>query len=271
MDAGRTCNLFSGCRLTGWRLKTACVGKDEQMNGIMHKSLLGIPVYRWAILGLLGLLLLGTSIIIRDRLDIDWTTESLRSFVQSLGFWGPLSYMGILTFRFVFLIPTGLLLLASGIMFGPIFGTLYAGLGMFGSGMLKYVFVQIVGRDAVLDKLPARLQDWVTDIAQRKMSVWALAGVCAYPFFPKHVFQFAAILSGMHLVSYVFAVLIGSFVRAAIFANIGEAIYSGSGLMAATAILIAGLVLPICVPAWRRWLLSPIRAPKNTALDQGKL
>ena len=111
----------------------------------------------------------------------------------------------------------------------------------------------------MLDRLPARLQIWVKDMAQRKMSTWALAGVCAYPFFPKHVFQFAAILSGMRPLIYAPAVLMGSFVRAAIFANVGEAVYSGSGLIASTAILIAGLVLPMCVPPWRRWMLGPLR------------
>ncbi len=229
------------------------------MRSLLQTSFLGVPVYRWMVLGAIGLALLVLSVLIRGHLDIDWSVESLRTFVQSLGVWGPLAYIGILTFRFVFLIPTGLLLLASGIMFGPVYGTLYAGLGMFGSGLLKYGAVQILGRDVMLDKLPARLQAWVKDMARRKMSAWALVGVCAYPFFPKHVFQFAAILSGMRLRIYAPAVLMGSFVRAAIFANVGEAIYSGSGLIAATAILIAGLVLPMCVPPWRRWMLGPLR------------
>lgn len=231
------------------------------MRSLLQSSLLGVPFYRWMVLGAIALTLLLLSILIRGHLDIEWSVESLRTFVQSLEVWGPLAYIGILTFRFVFLIPTGLLLLASGIMFGPVYGTLYAGLGMFGSGLLKYGAVQIVGRDVMLDRLPARLQIWVKDMARRKMSAWALAGVCAYPFFPKHVFQFAAILSGMRLRIYAPAVLMGSFVRAAIFANVGEAIYSGTGLIAATAILIAGLVLPMCVPPWRRWMLGPLRAP----------
>jgi uncharacterized membrane protein YdjX (TVP38/TMEM64 family) len=90
------------------------------------------------------------------------------------------------------------------------------------------------------------------------MSAWALAGICAYPFVPKHIFQIAAILSGMQLPAYILSVLAGCFVRAAIFANLGEAIYNGSGLLTAAALLLVLLILPASVPSWRRWMLAPL-------------
>jgi len=226
--------------------------------GTLKRKIFGVPLYRWLFLGALGVSLLVLSVIIRSKLNIDWNVQSLRNFVENLGIWGPLAFMGILTFRFVFLIPTGLLLLAAGIMFGPIEGTLYAGLGMTGSGLLKYGFTSIIGRDTVLRQLPPVLHNRARDMSTKKMSTWALAGVCAYPFFPKHVFQFAAILSGMGFATYILAVVVGSFARAAIFSNVGEAIYSGAGLVAATGLLLAGLILPMCVPSWRRWMLAPI-------------
>lgn len=225
---------------------------------MLKRNLFGVPIYRWFILAGISLGLLALSILIRGRLDIDWNIESLRGFVKNLGMWGPLAFIGILTFRFIFLIPTGLLLLVAGIVFGPVYGTLYAGLGMTGSGLLKYGFTIIIGRDAVLKRLPPSLQIWVLSIATQRMSIWALGGVCSYPLFPKHVFQFAAILSGMNLSAYVTAIVAGGFMRAAIFSNVGEAIYSGTGLVIATSLLVAGLVLPMCVPSWRRWMLAPL-------------
>jgi uncharacterized membrane protein YdjX (TVP38/TMEM64 family) len=230
----------------------------------LSRSVFGLTLLRWIVLVAIGIGLLSISIVVRNQLDIEWSVQSLRDFVQTLGIWGPLAYVGILTFRFVFLIPTGLLLLAAGIMFGPVQGTLYAGLGMTGSGLLKYGFTLIIGRDVVLHQLPPRLQSWVEEIATRKMSFWALGGVCAYPFFPKHVFQFAAILSGMSFLAYVSAVIVGSFVRAAIFSNVGESIYSGAGLIATTSILLAGLILPMCVPSWRRWMLAPLSSTHSS-------
>jgi len=224
------------------------------------RKVFGVPVYRWLLLAGVMILLLSLSVLIRGQLDIEWSLESLRGFVGKLGVWGPIAFIGILTFRFLFLIPTGLLLLAGGVIFGPVYGTLYAGLGMFFSGMLKYGFLAIVGRKAFLSVLPARLQVWVGKLAQGRMSAWALGGFCAYPFFPKHVFQYAAILSGMDLPRYVVAVLAGSLVQSFLFANLGEAIYSGAGIALSAGLLLSAIVLPLAVPSWRRWMLAPLRS-----------
>lgn len=226
----------------------------------LGRKVLGVPVYRWLLLAgmMIGLLLL--SILIRGQLNIEWSLESLREFVGKLGIWGPIAFIGILTFRFLFLIPTGLLLLAGGVIFGPVYGTLYAGLGMFCSGMLKYGFVAIVGRKAFLSVLPSGMQAWVGKLAQGRMSAWALGGFCAYPFFPKHVFQYAAILSGMDLPRYVVAVLAGSLVQAFLFANLGEAIYSGAGIALSAGLLLSAIILPLAVPSWRRWMLAPLKS-----------
>lgn len=223
-------------------------------------TLFGVSASRWLVLGVLGLGLVALSVLIRTQLEIAWDVQSLRAFVEGLGLWGPLAFIGILTFRFVFLVPTELLLLAGGIVFGPVEGTLYAGLGITESGLLKYGFVSIIGRDFVLRQLPLKAQNWALQIATRKMSALGLAGVCAYPFFPKHVFQLAAILSGMGFTIYMIAVFAGGLIRAAIFSNVGEAIYGGTGLMVTTGILAGSVALPLCIPPWRRWLLAPLNS-----------
>lgn len=230
---------------------------------ILHTSLFGTPLYRWLLLAGVFLILLGASFVIRSQFDIEWTISSVQNFVDSLGAWGPIAFIGILTFRFLFLIPTELLLLAAGLVFGPGEGTLYAGLGITGSGLLKYAFVSVVGSDVLLNQLPKTVQQWMVSISTKKMSVWALGGVCAYPFLPKHIFQFGAILSGMSLAPYIAAIMTGGFIRAAIFTNIGEAISGGASLVAASIILLVCLALPISVPPWRRWMLAPLVKPNS--------
>jgi uncharacterized membrane protein YdjX (TVP38/TMEM64 family) len=227
-------------------------------------EIVGVPLYRWLLLGAVVLGLLGLSIIIRTQLKIEWNLESLRAFVQSLGIWGALAFIGILTFRFLFLIPTGLLLLAGGAIFGPVYGTLYAGFGMFLSGMLKFALIAILGRDKVLGTLPPKVQAWVRKLAQGRMSAWALFGICAYPFFPKHVFQYAAILSGMGLFRFGVAVLLGCLVQAFLFANIGQALYSGAGIALSSGLLLISIVLPLSVPSWRLWMLTSLQSKSET-------
>lgn len=220
----------------------------------------GVTLFRWVLLGVLLLCLLALSIYLRNQLNIEWSIESLRAFVLSLGVWGPVLYVGILVFRFLFLIPSGLLLLASGILFGPFYGALYAGLGLTGSALWKFGVVSIVGQDIVRRQLPLGMGQWFASAANRKSSVWALAGICAYPFIPKHLFQFAAIFSEMALPAYAFAVTTGSFVRAGAFASAGELLYSGTGMVVFSIGFIVVLTVPLCIAPWRRWMLAPLRS-----------
>lgn len=229
----------------------------------LKRSFLGLPLYRWLAIALAGLALLGLSIAIRGHLNIEWSVGSLRAFVLSLGLWGPIAYIGILSFRFLFLIPTGILLIGAGVVFGPFYGSLYAGIGLFLSGMTKYLFALVIGREALIAQLPARVQVWIEKIAARKISAWGLTGICAYPFGPKHVFQLAAILSGIPILSYSVSVLAGSFVRASIYANLGDAIYTRSGLITATILFALFLIIPVLVPSWRRWMMATL----STATD----
>jgi len=231
-------------------------------------TLLGVSIYRLLLLVVLMVLLIVLSVYIRGHLDIEWSMDSLRLFVQSLGVWGPLAYIGILVFRFLFLIPSGLLLMAAGILFGPVYGALYAVLGLFGSALWKYAMLGIVGQNILVRQLPESLQAWLAAAVTRKSSAWALAGISAYPFLPKHVFQFAAILSGMRLAAYASATFAGSFIRAGIFALAGDALYSGVGILTVSAVLIILLGAPMCVAPWRRWMLAPLQASFTHKLQE---
>lgn len=231
----------------------------------LNERVFGVPLMRWLALLVMvtGLILL--SVLIRDRLDIEWSIESVRSFVADLGAWSAVAYMAILSFRFLFLVPSSLLLIAGGILFGPVFGTVYAGLGLWVSGLIKFVFVSIVGRDVLLSQLPVQLRNRVVASAQSRMSGWLLIAIGAYPFFPKHVFQLGAILSGMKFYTFAAAVLVGSVCRAAIFCFIGQAIYAGTHLQWIGGSLLLIITVPLIVPSWRQWLLSPVYANKHAS------
>jgi uncharacterized membrane protein YdjX (TVP38/TMEM64 family) len=107
----------------------------------MRREIIGVPLYRWLLLLMAGLALFRLALLVRDHLKITWSLQSLRAFVVGLGLRGPAAFIGVLTFRFLFLIPAQLLLVAGGVIFGPVLGTLYGGLGMFFCGMLNIAFV----------------------------------------------------------------------------------------------------------------------------------
>ncbi len=223
-------------------------------------GLLGVPRTR-------SLLLLATvaalglaSIHLREALALEWSVESLRALVARAGFWGPALYVAILAFRFAVLVPSSLLLIASGLCFGALAGTLYATLGLLLSGLLKFALASVVGRDLLLRQLPP---DWRATLAvgERRSTVGGLTLVCAYPFGPKHFFQIAAILSGISLWKYVLAVGSGAAFRAGAFATLGEAVASGRGVLLVSALLLVAGGLPLVVPRWRAWLFSQRPVP----------
>jgi len=222
----------------------------------VSREILGISLHRWVLLILLALGFAGLSIVVRERLDLEWSVESLRALVASAGIWGPLVYVSILAFRFAVLVPSSILLTAAGICFGALAGTLYATLGLSISALLKFAVASIAGRDFLLRQLPEK---WarVADVGNHRSTVGSLALICAYPFGPKHVFQIAAILSGMSLWKYAFGVIAGANVRAGAFAVLGEAVATGRGIVLVTTLLLAVSVVPLAIPRWRAWIFSP--------------
>ncbi len=210
---------------------------------------------RWLLLLGLGSLAAAGSVILRSHLDLEWSVASLRAFVANAGFWGPALYVAILTFRFAVLVPSSILLIGAGLCFGAVPGAIYATLGLTLSALLKFAVASLAGRDVALRQLPERWRSSLS-IGDRRSTVGGLALICAYPFGPKHVFQFAAILSGMTFWKYALAVSAGAMHRASLFSVMGESLATGQGFFVASTLLAAIALTPLLVPRWRAWLLA---------------
>ncbi len=222
------------------------------------RGFLGVSTARWLAAAAIVLGLGVASVFVRNALSLEWSVASLRDLVARAGWWGPALYIGILTFRFAVLIPSTILLTAAGICFGGAAGTLYATIGLTFSALLKFGVASVVGRDLLLRQLPRRWRDGLA-VGDQAETAGGLGLICAYPFGPKHIFEIAAILAGISLLRYTFAVFAGSAFRAGAFAFFGDAIATGEGVVATALVLLAVGLLPLAVPSWRRWLLARAR------------
>ena len=81
--------------------------------------------------------------------NIEWKPEALRDYVAALGFYGPIAVVAIMTFRPFLGLPTWLVLLACGMLFGPWLGALYGSIGGLLGGALIFGMARAFGRDAV--------------------------------------------------------------------------------------------------------------------------
>ena len=99
--------------------------------------------------------LLGVAFFARTQLGITWDLDGLRAFVDGLGAWGPLAFVGVVTFRTVLFVPSQLALIAGGICFGTTGGTIYGAIGLLASGLMVFVLTRWLGADAARNRVPA--------------------------------------------------------------------------------------------------------------------
>ena len=220
----------------------------------MQKDLISaMPLWlRLAILAGLILAVVIAAQIARSSVDMDWSVTTVRERVEEFGLWGPFAFILLVAFRFIFLLPISIVLVASGLVFGAVFCTLWAGLGLILSALMKYVVLKLIGRESIVRMLPEKHRGRIIDRIMAIMNPWVLTGTCAYPFFPKHIFQVAALLAGMHFLIFLICVSVGAFIRAAFFAGFGEAMFTGSYVYPYAAALLAVFAIPLCVPSLRR-------------------
>jgi uncharacterized membrane protein YdjX (TVP38/TMEM64 family) len=210
---------------------------------------------RWAALAILGVMV-GVAVFARTRLGISWDLDGLRAFVEGLGVWAPLAFVGVVTFRTVLFVPSQLALIAGGICFGTTGGTLYGALGLLASGLLVFLVTRWLGADAVRTRVPAAAQRALAAAGSRGGA--ALVGVgTAYPVGNVTGYHAAAALTPMRLDVFAIAVALGSLLRAWTYAFFGNAILERSTAeLVAIAVCVgaAALLLPLLHPGVRAWL-----------------
>jgi uncharacterized membrane protein YdjX (TVP38/TMEM64 family) len=216
---------------------------------------MGMTAERWCALGALALLL-GVALFARTRLGISWDLEGLRAFMEGLGAWGPLAFVGVVTFRTVLFVPSQLALIAGGICFGTYGGTIYGAIGLLTSGLLVFVMTRALGADAVRSRVPQAAQRALAAAGSRGGAVLVGVGT-GYPVGNITGYHAAAALTPMRYDVFTFAVALGSLLRAWTYAFFGNAILERSTAelvaIALAVALLAGL-LPLLHPRVRAWL-----------------
>lgn len=216
-------------------------------------------------LGILALVAgaLVVGMVLRNALGLELDPEGLRRRVEEFGPFGPLLFVALLSLRFIFLIPSAVMLTVGGVVFGAVLGTLYGAVGLTLMGLFQFALVQLAGAEALRARVPERLQGALR-AARSGIGAGTLALVAAYPVGPLTPVQLAAALAGMPFVVYLVSVTVGSTLRAGLFAWFGSALLEGEGVLLAGALLTAVVVVPMLHPRARRFVLASFRPTRES-------
>lgn len=215
---------------------------------------------RLIVLGAIALGLFGAAAFARRALGIDLDPGSVRSAVADLGIWAPVVYVGIMTFRIPLWLPSQLVLIAGGLVFGTAIGTLYGALGITLSGALMFLGARWSGRDAVMRRVPQRFTP-LMEVASRRLGALFLVVATAYPLGPITAYHALAGLTAMSLGTFVAAVFLGSLGRAVTYTYFGSSLVGGDvGRIAGGAAVVAlAAAVPLLHPRSRRWVREMMR------------
>lgn len=195
----------------------------------------------------------GAAFVLRDAAGLEWSARSVRETVDGFGLWAPLVLVAMLTFRFALLIPSQLLLIAGGLLFGVLAGTLYGALGLTLAAVVQYGLVQWTGVETLRAQLPARFQGALR-LSRSRAGTLALSVVSGYPVGPIGLVHLVAATTGIALGTFAAAIAAGSLVRAATFAYFGSTLLEGSRILIGSGVVLLAAALPLAHPRSRGWL-----------------
>ncbi|MBU4334086.1 MAG: TVP38/TMEM64 family protein [Candidatus Omnitrophica bacterium] len=95
-------------------------------------------------------------------LNIDFSNvseEEFKTWVESLGVWGPIIYVVVYVFRPLILFPAGVLSATAGVIWGPLAGFLYLQIAANISSTAEFLFARYFGRELVEKHLKGKIQD----------------------------------------------------------------------------------------------------------------
>jgi uncharacterized membrane protein YdjX (TVP38/TMEM64 family) len=197
--------------------------------------------------------------VLRREMGFEFSAGSLREVVAQMGVWGPLFYVGLVAFRVPLGLPSQVMLVGGGLVFGTVAGTLYGALGLAFSAVVLFVGSRWAGRATLEARLPERLRP-LLGVASSRAGVAFIAVGTGFPFGPVTMYHLMAGVTAMTLGAFSLAALVGSLVRSWTYTFFGSTLASGDLDRIVQGVLLLGVafVVPLLFPAPRSWLLQAV-------------
>ena len=140
---------------------------------------------------------IGAAVFMRDRISI----EALTGWVGSLGWIAPIVFIGCYVIATVFFMPGLLFTLAGGVLFGPVYGTLYNLTGATLGATFAFLIARFIAYDWVAQRTGKRLGQLVKGVENEGWRF--VAFVRLVPLFPFNLLNYALGLTKIRLSHYI--------------------------------------------------------------------
>lgn len=219
----------------------------------------------------IGGVVLVALLLVRRALGLEFAPEAVQASVQRMGIWAPLVFVFIMAFRVPLGLPSQVVAMGGGLIFGTLAGSAYGAIGITISAVVIFVGSRWAGRDVVETRLPPRLKP-LMELASSRVGAAFMALGTGYPFGPITMYHAVAGVTGMALPIFIPAVLLGALVRSATYTYFGSSLASGDSarLIQAVGILALLWLVPLAIPRTRAWLLQALgRMPRDSQEPEG--
>lgn len=189
------------------------------------------------------------------------TPQGVRELIVRWGVLGPVVFTGMFALRPFVFFPSTLLFLAGGLAFGVCWGTFYAAIGATLGAVIGFTVARTLGHDFVRTH-------WGDHLAEIDADRWGAGLVFVLnliPVVPITMINYGAGLSGMHVLPFTLAVVVGITPRAFAYSFFGHSLLNiGSKQFIGALVLLAALVV---IPLSIRYRMNRARARKTTATE----
>lgn len=171
------------------------------------------------------------------RSGVEWTQDAFQLYVSGLGPVAPAILVGAMAMRPFLGLPSGLILVTAGLLFGTVVGTLYGALGGTLGGLIALGVARSLGRDAVQRRIGGNFAR-VDAYLKRRGAPW-LAAYTAIPISVLSPVYFTAGVTGIGAAPFAAAIALGFLPRAGLYSFLGNAMRepSPANLAAASALV----------------------------------
>jgi len=225
---------------------------------------------RW-LLGLALVSVIGLAVAWRDRFDV----AALQTWVESAGAAAPLVFIALYAAATVLFLPGSVITLAGGVLFGPVWGTLWSLTGATLGAALAFLIARYLGGDWIARRAGPRLSRLNDGVAAEGWRF--IAFVRLVPLFPFNLLNYALGLTRIAFLPYVLASALFMLPGALAFTWLGyagrEALSGGEGTVRAILIALALVASMVFLPRWIRKLRAkpmPDVAELKRQLDAGE-